>query len=390
MPDSEAQQPFSLIGGGPCHRLLRALRLTPDLDRGLVRLMLMAVVITWLPILGMALLSLAARGHLPMMFGDWSLHVRFLVAMPLLLQAERSLHRRSQRCMDRFVREDWAPGDRDALARITASAARWRDAAAPELLVLLLSFVGSQAVVHGVGEGLGLVRGRHAGPGETPVTLWYGLVSLPLFQFLVYRWLWRWIIWTRLLFGLSRLRLRPLPNHPDRRGGLSFLAEPAIGFCYLLLAFSSVQASIWANEVLYSGAAPTVFKPQVALLLVIAGVVALAPLLFFVPALWRGRFAGIRQYDELATDLGRMFHERYVIRGERDGLLGGGDVSSLADMGTSYGVVAGMRLAPFGVRDAILVAAAVLAPMLPLALLQIPLSELVKKLGAVVLGGMPG
>jgi hypothetical protein len=387
MREDDPQQPFSLTGGGPFYRLLRALRLVPDLDRGLVRLMLLAVVVTWMPLLAMSLFALGARGSVPVLFGDWSVHVRLLLAVPLLLQAERSLHRRSQRCLDRFAREQWAADAGEALGRLTGAAARWRDAAAPELLMLLLAVVGSQAVVHGVGEGAGIVRGRDPGPHELPVTLWYGLVSLPIYQFLVYRWLWRWIVWARLLFGLSRLRLRPLPNHPDRRGGLAFLAEPAIGFGYILLAFSSVQSGIWANRVLYTGAVPAAFKPQLALLIVISLGIALAPLLAFVPALWRGRFAGIRQYDELAADLGRSFHERYVVRREREGLLGSGDVSSLADMGTSYQVVEGMRLVPFAVRDIVILLAAVVAPMLPLVLLRMPFDQLVKRLGEVVLGG---
>ena len=53
--------------------------------------------------------------------------------------------------------------------------------------------------------------------------IWYGYVSLPLFQFLLIRWYFRLFIWTRFLWQVSRLDLRLVPTHPDRVGGLGFL-----------------------------------------------------------------------------------------------------------------------------------------------------------------------
>ncbi|WP_226797622.1 hypothetical protein [Cupriavidus necator] len=61
-------------------------------------------------------------------------------------------------------------------------------------------------------------------------------------------------------------------------------------------------------------------------------------------------------------------------------LLGSGDIQSLADLANSFEVVRGMRLAPI-TRDAILqLAAAVLIPIVPLALTMMPLEDLLKHL----------
>ena len=43
---------------------------------------------------------------------------------------------------------------------------------------------------------------------------WYALVSIPTFQLLTYRWLWRIIIWTRFLWRMSRLDLQLVPGTP--------------------------------------------------------------------------------------------------------------------------------------------------------------------------------
>ena len=53
---------------------------------------------------------------------------------------------------------------------------------------------------------------------------WLGCVSLPLFQFLLLRWYFRLFIWARFLWQVSRIELRLMPTHPDRCGGLGFLA----------------------------------------------------------------------------------------------------------------------------------------------------------------------
>ena len=53
---------------------------------------------------------------------------------------------------------------------------------------------------------------------------WLGLVSLPLFQFLLLRWYFRIFIWARFLWHVSRVELSLVPSHPDKLGGLGFLS----------------------------------------------------------------------------------------------------------------------------------------------------------------------
>jgi len=42
--------------------------------------------------------------------------------------------------------------------------------------------------------------------------IWYGYVSLPIFQFLLVRWYFRLFIWTRLLWQVSRTELSLVPR----------------------------------------------------------------------------------------------------------------------------------------------------------------------------------
>ena len=77
------------------------------------------------------------------------------------------------------------------------------------------------------------------------------LVSLPVFQFVLWRSLFRWGLWVFVLGGFSRVPLRLLPMHADRRGGIGFLKTPSINYCgVLLFAVSSALCGAWGTQVL--------------------------------------------------------------------------------------------------------------------------------------------
>ena len=211
-----------------------------------------------------------------------------------------------------------------------------------------------------------------------------------MFQFFLYRSLWRWALWTQLLWRLSRLPLQPIATHPDLAGGLAFLSIPSAGFAYVVAGLSATQAGMWANQVLFAGAKVASFKFELLLFAVAAVVLALGPLGAFAGHLWRCRFAGQIQYGDLATDYSRLFHERWIVQKERSDLLGSADIQSLADLGNSYNIIQRTRLLPFAPLLAVLIAVAAVAPVLPVALLEVPLTKLLAKLGGALLGKGPG
>src|SRR5207248_2365785 len=129
----------------------------------------------------------------------------------------------------------------------------------------------------------GAIHGIHESESG-PVRLWYGLVSLPLFQFVLWRSLFHWALWACVLAGLAHTPLRLLGGHADRHCGLMFLKNPTVTYCSLmLLAISSVLCGGWATRMLIEGAQVETFKPLFFVFLLVAAVVALAPLLLFVP-----------------------------------------------------------------------------------------------------------
>ena len=92
--------------GGPLYQLLRRAHLSDDALMMVQRRVFVAVLVTWLPLLVLS----AAERHL---FGgdagcrfcsDVEVHVRFLVAMPLLIVAELVVHHRLRPLLQQFLR----------------------------------------------------------------------------------------------------------------------------------------------------------------------------------------------------------------------------------------------------------------------------------------------
>ena len=382
MPAASA---FSLVDGGPLCALMRRLGWTrPDGRIDYLRACIVLVAVAWGPLL---LALLAARFAAPRSFViDWSVHTRLLIAIPLLLRADVSLDVRTRLAGDQLVSDRWAAGRTERFDRVVAAAVRHRDAAIPELVMLVLALVASEIAVWNLGGMPFTARRVTIQHHLIAARWWYALVALPMFQFLVYRALWRWGIWVQLLWRLSRLRFRPVATHPDLAGGLEFLSWPSVGFAYVVAALSAAQAGVWADQVLHAGVNVTDLKAQAVVFVVAGVIVAFAPLLVFTGQLWDAQIQGRYQYGSLATDYTRQFQARWFERSERDDVLGTADIQSLADLANGYGVVAKMRIMPFGPRAVVAVAAAALVPMVPVALLGVPLPELLGKLGGAFLG----
>src|SRR5580704_18274041 len=86
----DAGEEFSLVHGGPLFQLLRRSRLCDDAMGRVQWRIGAAVAVTWAPLLVLSVAQGAAWGAGPAMpfLGDVGCHLRFLVAVPLLLVAE--------------------------------------------------------------------------------------------------------------------------------------------------------------------------------------------------------------------------------------------------------------------------------------------------------------
>jgi hypothetical protein len=216
---------------------------------------------------------------------------------------------------------------------------------------------------------------------------WYAYVSLPIFQFLLLRWYYRVLIWARFLWQVSRIDLSLIPTHPDRVGGLGFLANVSFAFLPLAVVHGALLAGMIADRIFYLHATLPDFKLEIVIVLLFLLCLVLGPLLVFAPQLAAAKRDGLREYGTLAERYVRTFDDKWLRGGAaavRETLVGSADIQSLADLANSFEVVRTMRIAPI-TRDALLgVAFATLAPVVPLALTMMSLEDLLKKLAGVL------
>lgn len=374
------------VGGGPLHRFERALRI-----ERLPRLLPFNIAVTWVPLCIFAFAEWARRGSADCIIADWSVHVRLLVAMPVIVAAERMLEQIAGVCKARIFDEGLVPAASANEVRATLRAvAHWRDAALPETILLVGAFAAGVAALVGWIPAAGGLSGAGSYRYDS-VRIWYGLVSLPVFQLFLWRSLYRFALWMRVLVKLASTPLALVATHGDRRGGISFLRMPSVVHGALFLfATSAVLCASWATQMTAHGTPMATFRSPFFVFVVCGVVAVLAPLFMFTPQLWRMRVVGLRRYGGLMTDYARRFQARWIESGDRGALLGTPDIQSLSDMTNAYqNGVSSVTTTRFGKRDAVVIATAALLPAAPLLFFQSPAHEVVKRVARLLLGGIP-
>jgi hypothetical protein len=386
VPDLED---FSLVLGGPLFQLLRRAHLTDDALKLVRQRIIIITLVVWMPLLVLSVLEgevLGGSAAVPFLL-DLEVHVRFLVALPLLIGAELVVHQRMRPLVKQFLECHLVP--ESAMTRFNAavaSAFRLRNSVLAEVLLIVFVYVVGIQIVwrHYVAlDTLTWYATPSVGGSKLSIAgIWYGYVSLPIFQFLLCRWYFRLFIWTRFLWQVSRIDLRLVPAHPDRAGGLGFLSETVFAFIPLLIAHGALVAAQIGDRIYHVGAKLPEFMIETLIMVILLICVVLGPLLVFAPQLVQAKRTGLRQYGSLAERYVREFDAKWLFGGAPadEPLLGSGDIQSLADLGNSFAIVRTIRIVPFTKEAILLLVAVTIAPLVPLLLTVMPLEELLKKL----------
>jgi hypothetical protein len=314
---------------------------------------------------------------------DIAAHVRFLVAIPMLLLVEIPIGARLRRTTAQFIVAGLVrPKDEARFADIIRDTVRFRDSRIAELIVLAAAYVTAFGMIARMSFQQGSTWYAPAHTGLTPVGYWYAFVSVPIFQFLLYRWIYRLLAWGRFLRHLATLDLQLSPMHPDGAGGLGFLGKGCVPLGMVLFPISAVVSSAIATRVLFGDARLEDFQLSYAALFVLALGLFTSPLLAFTPMLLQLKREGGFEYGAFASRYTRLFDRKWIQRGDEpdDSLLGAADIQSLADLGNSYENLTKVRAVPIAFGDFVAMAIPGLVPALPLAATVMPVSDILKGL----------
>jgi hypothetical protein len=371
---------FSLLDD-PLLRLQRWLRLAPRHGFGAVRRSVFLVLLTWIPVM----VWVVATGQLREAIRPESIvlhlgmHVRCLLAIPLLLLSEPIADRVLGILVDNFqpsglIRSE----DRSRFAAAIRSIERLRDAkmvwAVIAAAAVVMAMIGSGRLT---AEDRDALVWTHDSAAFDFGASWSLFVVRPVFLFLLLAWLWRlgltWVLFRRI----ASIELQLVASHPDRVGGLGFVALHSVGFSFVVLAVSSVVSVAVAHQMLAHGAHFAQFGTQLVVLVVFLTAVFLSPLSAFSSKLWRVGLRGRFQYGTLAGRHLRGLHARWVDDNPvEDDILTASEIGPAADVATLYGLGTRMLIIPFGkVQLGALLLPAIVPPAL-VATLEFPFKDI--------------
>jgi hypothetical protein len=381
---------FSLVAGGPLFQLWRRARLSGDALQLTRRRIIVMTLLAWVPLLLLSIAEGQAWGRsVALTFvQDVEMHIRLLIALPLFIAAEATVHRRLPAVMSLFFERGLIPdAARPQFDAAIAAAARLRNSISAEFVLIAFVYGFGVLVVwrtqwvldvtswYGVMEGGTLLRPSLAG-------WWAGLVSMPLVQFLMLRWYFRLFIWAQFLWRVSRIELNLVPTHPDGTAGLGFLSKTGRAYALVLMGQGAVLAGLMANRIFYAGATLLEFKLEIAGTVLLMMVAVLGPQLVFAPKLRAIRRTGKDEYGTLAQKYVREFDRKWLRGGAApdEPLVGSADIQSLADLRNSFDVVTGMRMAPFTKKNVLELAVITLLPVAPLLLTMFSVEQLLSRM----------
>lgn len=385
---------LSITEGGASRRIFeRVVRIPLQDPRGCLRLALTMAFITWVPLTLLSTLSgTAFSGAVAQpFFRDVTPHVRFLFALPLLILADLIVGPNIARVSTQFLASGLVPDSSfDGFNRAVKAAISLRDSRRTELIILAIAYMTAMSNVNrelGTGTSSWLAIGGGTASHLTLAGWWYVLLSVPVYQFFIFRWVVRLLIWMVFLFRVSRLDLQIVPTHPDGAAGLGFVGQALAPTSVIILAASSVLCSSIGTQVIYRDAKIHEFIPAFVVFVVVALAAFLLPFAVFLPKLAFARRDGLVAYGSLATRYTQLFDRKWVRVEENvdEELLGTGDIQSLADIGNSLDRIKSMKLFPVELTDLRALFVAALLPAIPLALTQVALKDLLGVLAKILM-----
>jgi hypothetical protein len=316
----------------------------------------------------------------------YGVHVRCLVAIPLLILAEPMLNRTARAIGSRLAARAAVSAEaRASFAAATLSVVRFRDSSLSWVLLIGAAIAWSLAdepQVHA--DAMAWAIDAHGAVGFGG--WWFAWVSRPIFLALLLAWLWRILLISAWFWRVGRLDLSLVPTHPDRSGGVAFVEKLPGAFALVSVALSSVLASRWAHEILHHGASFASYRHTLIVFVAVWSLLLLLPLLAISPALGKVRRRAIAAYSDLVGQQGALVHRRWI-EGRQvadEPILDAPEIGPVADAAAMYGAVRRMRRVPIGKVSIIGIVLPLALPLLVVASLQIPLKDLLLKLAKVL------
>lgn len=383
-PDPVGQN-FSLVIGGPFSELLNRFGLNGADRLPHARAGIILALFAWLPPAILAVIQTLADSEFSGWgyFTDLTVYTRYLIAIVVMVATERYADLRVNLILEQFGHSQIIFGPVNPAFRSLLEWADRRSASPAVEAAILAATLAWSGYITSLTIELAEQSWEGTFAGGTEILSWAGMatayVSTPLFLFLAFRWLWRFFVWTLLLYRISRLPLQLTPLHPDKAAGLGFLSIYPSVFTGFVFAMSCVVASSILKELGLETHEPSTVWLALAVWMVFIMGMFLGPLLVFITPLANERRRALLDYGQLASEHHLLFHREWIEKKKSGTELFGSPIpSSISDLNGSIQAVRDMRTVPLNLAAFVQLTLASGLPLLAVVLKLIPLGDLIQ------------
>ena len=377
---------YAFASGGILWKVLDRSRFEGRSLRQQIYFVIGLILLCWLPIAVLSLLKLGWHSFYLLFLRDIATQVRFLIVMPILLFARRSFNISFNKMIHFFHETKIVDEDNEnEFERVMGKVEKWRSSKIIDFIIIVLVyssfyFQENNQINHSnTYAPWHIVDGRVTAGGW-----WYLVLSLPILQILLYRWLYTILLWILFLRKISKLDLHLSALHPDGMGGLGFLQYTQLSFFPVALAFSALTAGVMNNMIIFSGMSLVEYKIVIGSILVFVLLLFILPLLQLLPLLAKVKRKYFMQYSLQSWPIAREYEKQlkaYYLDGEENP-----DASWHVDLLGSFEKTRDMKIILIDKTLLIAFAAAVIIPFLPVLAQQVPLKEILVSLLGKILG----
>ncbi len=189
---------------------------------------------------------------------DFDLQAKLLIAMPLLIILDNLIGAKLSLIIDQFDnsgiigKEIKASFETIVYDNLDFLRSHWT-----KIVILIICYIQLYIVFsYEIEHTSQLTWQMNVINGEASLNFagyWNQLICAPFVLFLSYLWILRIIVWGRILYKISTLKITLFPMHPDLSGGLGFLGYSIRYFSPLAFAFSVIVAGNMTDFMLLEG-----------------------------------------------------------------------------------------------------------------------------------------
>ncbi|WCT14693.1 hypothetical protein [Mucilaginibacter jinjuensis] len=377
---------YAFASGGIIWKIIDRPKFEAQSLRYKILLVFALMMLCWLPIALLSLSTLGLQKFYLLFIRDISTHVRFLLVLPIFLFARRSINNSFNHAVS-FFYETKIVDDTNSneFERLINKIEKLKTSGFVDfliiLLVYLLFFVQERSRVNNVAN---YAPWHLLNNHISPAGWWYLLVSLPIFQMLLYRWIYTIFLWIYFLSSISKIHLNLSSLHPDGVAGLGFLRYTQLSFFPVALALSALTAGITNNLIIFSGISLTDYKIALGTVLALSILLFILPLLLLLPLLAKVKRKYFMQYSSESWPIARAYEK------ELDAFYKTGedkpDASWHVDLIGSFEQTQQMKISLVDKSILLAFIAAIIIPFLPVVAQQIPLKQVFFDVVSKVLG----